>query len=223
MSVQQDVEGRPLRADAARNREKILAAASIVFARQGLDATLDEIAAEAGVGVGTVYRRIPDKESLIVALFEDVVDEITELALSATTFDNSWEGLVWFLEQTLQRKCENRGLRDVISGTEYFQERILPAKERIAPLIANLIERAQLDGYLRADVVELDFPMIDMMISSLGCVTNQTSPDLWRRYLNIMIDGLKVQRSTTTELGASPDEDAVSGALRSSAKGFRRS
>jgi AcrR family transcriptional regulator len=222
MSVQQELEGRPLRADAARNREKILTAAGVVFARQGLEATLDEIAAEAGVGVGTVYRRFPDKESLIAALFENAVDELAELATTASEFKNSWDGLVWFLEESLQRQCENRGLRDVFTGTDYFQERILPAKQRIAPLIANLMERAQLDGYLRADVVELDIPMIDMMISSLGCVTNQTSPDLWRRYLNIMIDGLKAQRSTTTELGSSPGESVVSSALRSCAKGPRR-
>jgi AcrR family transcriptional regulator len=191
---------RPLRADAVRNREKILAAAATVFAHKGLDATLDEVALEAGVGVGTVYRRFPDKDTLIAALFENAVDEIATLALSAYEVENSWEGLVWFLREALQRQCANLGLRDIVVGTPYARERMESVKCRIAPAIAQLIERAQRDGFLRSDVVGADFAILEMMISSIGCMTSSFAPELWRRYLTIILDGLVVSRDAPTEL-----------------------
>src|ERR1700693_2290626 len=98
MTLEIEQQERPLRADAERNRAKILAAAALVFAERGLDATLDEVANSAGVGVATVYRRFPDKNALVGALFEKAVDEIANLAFAANTIENSWDALVWFLE-----------------------------------------------------------------------------------------------------------------------------
>ena len=214
---------RPLRADAVRNREKILAAAATVFANRGLDATLDEIALEAGVGVGTVYRRFPDKDVLVAALFENSIDEIATLALSAYESENSWEGLVWFMREALSRQCINKGLRDVVISTTYAEQLKDSAKSRISPALQKLIERAQRDGYLRSDVVEADFPIMEMMISSLGCVTSQLAPDLWRRYLTIMLDGLIVSREAPTQLDEFPNGDVVAEALRASSRHARRS
>jgi AcrR family transcriptional regulator len=205
---------RPLRADAVRNREKILAAAATVFARRGLDATLDEVALEAGVGVGTVYRRFPDKDTLIGALFENAVDEIATIALSAYEAENSWDGLVWFLSEALQRQCVNRGLREIVIGAPYARERMESVKCRIAPAITQLIERAQRDGFLRDDVVSADFAILEMMISSLGCMTEEFSPDLWRRYLTIVLDGLVVKREHPTSLEQPLDESVAEEALR---------
>jgi AcrR family transcriptional regulator len=215
MTTEITTEGRPLRADAARNRERILEAAAVVFAEQGLDATLDEVAAKAGVGVGTVYRRFPDKDSLVGALFENAVDEIATLALRAADFENSWDGLVWFMEEALQRQCENRGLRDVVVGAPYALERMAAAKCRIGPAISALVVRAQGDGYLRSDVVDADFPIMEMMVSSLGCLTNQCAPDLWRRYLTIIMDGLMVRRERPSPLHQIPNDEVVGEALRS--------
>jgi AcrR family transcriptional regulator len=209
---------RPLRADAMRNREKILGAAAAVFARRGLDATLDEVALEAGVGVGTVYRRFPDKGALVLALFESAVDEIATLALSAYEAENSWDGLVWFLQEALQRQCANRGLRDVVVGTPYVYERMEGVKCRIEPAIAHLIERAQCDGYLRNDVQSADFAILEMMISSLGCMTDQLSHDLWRRYLTIVLDGLVVFRDEPTPLTQTLDEGVLDKALRAESR-----
>ena len=212
------LKSRPLRADEVRNREKILAAAAVVFARRGLDATLDEVALEACVGVGTVYRRFPDKDTLIGALFENAVDEIATLALSAYEAENSWEGLVWFLQEALGRQCMNRGLRDIVVGAPYGRERMESVKCRIAPAIAQLIERAQRDGYLRNDVVGADFAILEMMISSLGCMTGDLSTDLWRRYLTIILDGLVVKRDSPTTLPQPIDEKVVDAALRLKSK-----
>src|ERR1700694_3164569 len=93
------VSERPLRRDAARNRLRILQAAREVFADRGLDASLDQIAAHAGVGVGTVYRRFPDKDALIDALFEERIGEIAAAAQRALSAPDPWEGLIGFLQQ----------------------------------------------------------------------------------------------------------------------------
>jgi AcrR family transcriptional regulator len=209
MTAETNNEVRPLRADAQRNREKILAAAAVLFAERGLEVSLDDVAHQAGVGVGTLYRRFSDKESLVEALFENAVQEIVNLADRANTAQNSWEGLVWFLEQVLQRQCTNRGLRDVVVGTSYGQVRIAEAKRRIVPSISVLIRRAQDDGYLRRDVVEADFPILESMISSIGTMTSVSSPDLWRRYLTIILDGLATERSRPSPLGAGPPSDVA--------------
>lgn len=202
-------EVRPLRADAVRNREKILAAAAVLFAERGLDVSLDDVAHEAGVGVGTLYRRFADKEALVEALFENAVEEIVNLAVRASATENSWDGLVWFLEQVLQRQCANRGLRDVVVGTSYGQVRIAEAKRRIVPSISALIQRAQRDGHLRRDVVDADFPILESMISSIGTMTSVSSPDLWRRYLTIILDGLATERSEPSHLASGPPSEAA--------------
>ena len=209
MDSETTTEARPLRADAMRNREKILAAAAVLFAERGLDVSLDDVAHEAGVGVGTLYRRFADKEALVEALFENAVEEIVNLAVRANAAQNSWDGLVWFLEQVLQRQCTNRGLRDVVVGSSYGQVRIAEAKRRIVPTISALVERAQRDGFLRDDVVDADFPILESMISSLGAMTGAASPELWRRYLTIILDGLATKRSGPSRLGAGPPSEAA--------------
>ena len=136
-------ECRPLRADAARNRERILVAAGEVFAERGLDATLDDIARHAGLGVGTVYRRFPSKEELVEALFEQAVHEVVALAEKAEAMEDSWEGLVWFLEQATEMQAEDLGLRDVVLHSGYGRERVAMARNSIVPAVTRLVERAQ--------------------------------------------------------------------------------
>src|ERR1700728_5125884 len=95
-----DVAGErpPLRRDAERNRQRILAAAADVFTERGLDATLDEVAKAAGVGIGTVYRRFPDKETLVSELFRERIDALVTVAETACTAPDPWRGLVSYLE-----------------------------------------------------------------------------------------------------------------------------
>ena len=216
MTTTSNASERPLRADAARNREKILAAAATVFAARGLDVVFDDIAVAADVGVATVYRRFPDKDSLVWALFENAIDEIADLVRHANEMANSWDGFVWFLEEALGRLCANRGLREVIMGAPYAEERMMAAKTRLVPAMMALVERAQRDGFLRPDVVEADIPVLEMMISSLSGGANDVAPDLWRRYLRIMLDGLMSERRAPSALPPSPPEAVVIEAIRAS-------
>src|SRR5258708_20658097 len=89
---------RPLRRDAERNRQRILTAAAAVFTERGLDATLDEVARVAGVGVGTVYRRFPDKESLIRELFRERIDALVTVAEQSCGAADPWQGLPSYLD-----------------------------------------------------------------------------------------------------------------------------
>lgn len=205
---------RPLRADAARNRERILAAARGVFAERGLDVTLDEVAHRAGLGVGTVYRRFPSKDDLVEALFEQAINEVVELADEAAGTADSWRGLVSFLEQVTAMQAENLGLRDIILHGGYGRDRVSMARERIIPAVTRLVERAQVDGFLRKDFLPTDIPMIELMVSSVASYTNSVAPDLWRRYLGIVLDGLVVERVEPRELPTGPSHEVIEVALR---------
>jgi len=211
--AEQGQECRPLRADAVRNRERILEAATTVFAERGLEATLDDVAHCAGVGVGTVYRRFPGKEALVEALFEKAVDGMVELAVQAGSITDSWDGLVWFMEKASQRQAEDLGLRDVIMHGMYGRERITRARERIVPAVDRLVERAQRDRHLRADIVAADIPIIELMVNSVATYTSRLAPDLWRRYLTILLDGLAADRTSLSALPAAPAHGVVEEAL----------
>src|SRR3954447_7991578 len=101
---------RPLRADAERNRERILDAARAAFAEDGLDVGLHEIAKRAGVGVGTVYRRFPEKDELVRALFEDRVEEVVSIAEHALSFEDGWTGLEHFLHRSCELQVADRAM-----------------------------------------------------------------------------------------------------------------
>jgi AcrR family transcriptional regulator len=204
---------RLLRADAARNRARILAAAAAVFAERGLEATLDEIAAHAGVGVATVYRRFPNKEVLVEALFEESVQQVVELAVRAEQADDSWNGLVMFLEGITLMQTEDTGLRDLMLHGSYDQDRVAQAKECIIPLVTRLVDRAQRDGHLRDDFVEADIPLIELMLASVARYTSDIAPELWRRYLGMILDGICSKRNTHRNLPQGPSVEVVDAAL----------
>jgi AcrR family transcriptional regulator len=199
---------RPLRRDAERNRLRILQAAREVFADRGLDASLDQIAAHAGVGVGTVYRRFPDKDALIDALFEERIGEVAAVGQRALSASDPWEGLVDFLQQASAMRAGDRGLRQaLVSRGAHKTER---AREKLIPIVTELVARAQQAGALRADLDPLDLPLIDMMVSAVADLTREVSPELWQRALTIIIDGLATTRQTPTPLPGKPlDRDQL--------------
>lgn len=184
---------RPLRKDAERNRQRILAAAREVFAERGLDASLDDIARHADVGVGTVYRRFPDKDALIEALFEEGVQRFGAIADAALANPDPWEGLVGFFEATAGMQAVDRGLKEIMLGSRPGQERVQRMRDRIAPVVMQLMARAQAAGVVRADASFTDVPLINMMVGTVADAARETDPELWRRYLRLLLDGLRAQ------------------------------
>ena len=186
-----DACARPLRRDAERNRRRILDAAAEVFAARGLGVTMDDIADHAGVGVGTVYRRFPSKELLIDALFEDRIGELVVMGQEALGEDDPWEALGRFLERGLALQAANRGLKEIVFGSDQGTALAKGARARVAPLTELLVRRAQANGALRSDVVASDVPLLQFIVSSVAELTAPHAPELWRRYLALVLDGLR--------------------------------
>jgi AcrR family transcriptional regulator len=197
---------KPLRRDAERNRQRILEAARVVFARHGLDVSLDTIAKEAGVGVGTVYRRFADKEELIEALFEQSLEEVVGAAREALAVADPWEAFVSFLEDAMCRQNADRGLKQLLMSSEHGHEQIARARDELIPLVTELVERAQRSGQLRPDVAASDFPLIQFGLGSVAEYTADIDPDAWRRVLGLVLDGLRTQRTEPSPLRPDPLE-----------------
>jgi AcrR family transcriptional regulator len=194
---------RPLRRDAERNRQRILAAAAEVFTERGLDATLDEVARAAGVGIGTVYRRFPDKETLVSELFRDRIDALVTVAEEACATADPWHGLVSFLEFTAAALAGDLGLRQLMMFGTYDRDQVCYARDRMRPIISRLVERAQASGDLRPDFRATDVKMIAFMLASLAEYAASATPEVWRRYLTMLVDGLRPARDGVTELPVS--------------------
>jgi AcrR family transcriptional regulator len=182
---------RPLRRDAERNRHRILEAARVVFAERGLRGSHDDIARAAGVGVGTVYRRFPDKEELIDALFEARVEEIAEIARAAVANPDPWDALVGFLIRTQELQAEDRGLMEIMLGGGRGAARATAARSLIAPLVARVLQRAKDAGVVRADIELTDLPLIQLAIATIAESSRDVAPDAWRRTMTLVLDGLR--------------------------------
>jgi AcrR family transcriptional regulator len=186
-------QDRPLRKDAARNRERILDAAKELFAQRGLGVTLNDIAHHAGVGVGTVYRHFPDKTQLIDRLFERGIEEIAGLAEAAMEDPDPWHGLTSFLEQALEFQAKDRGAKEVMFEAPGAFEHVTHARARMLPLVSKLVARAQASGQLRPDFAAEDMPVVQLMVGSVVDAGRETEPDLWRRYLAIVLQGMRAE------------------------------
>jgi AcrR family transcriptional regulator len=191
---------RPLRRDAERNRQRILKAASEVFNERGLEVSLDEIARHAGVGVGTVYRRFRTKEELVEALFVDRIDSIASIGEEALRATDPWSGLVSFMEQMAEMMAGDLGLRQMLMFATYGQDRVAYARQRNAPLVHRLVERAQAAGQLRTDLRQTDIPFIVFMLGEATQLADSACPGIWRRYLTLILDGLRPGREGVTPL-----------------------
>ncbi|MGQ0845711.1 MAG: TetR/AcrR family transcriptional regulator [Sporichthyaceae bacterium] len=202
-ALEQAAADRPLRADAARNRERILAAAAEVFATRGLEASLDDIAAHAELGVGTVYRRFANREELIEALFKHRLDHVAALATEATAHPDSWFALTRLFEVMGSTIAADQGLFEAMICRPESAGRAA-VRERMLPIVGNAFARAEADGHLRADASPTDFPMLLRMISAVADFTREVRPDLWRRYVAIFLDGLRADRTELTPLPEPP-------------------
>jgi AcrR family transcriptional regulator len=180
---------RPTRKDALRNRQLLIQSAREVFAVRGLEASMDDVAHHAGLGVGTAYRHFANKHELASAIFENAVDEIVELAEHALAMPDPWDGLVTFLEATLNAQTLNRALREILTGI--YDDGRERHNARITAPYAPLVERAKAAGALRADAEPSDVSLIVVMLCTLADASSEQSPYLWRRYLPMLLAGLR--------------------------------
>src|SRR4051795_373290 len=161
---------RVLRADARRNREAVVAAAKKLFADEGLDAQMPDVAKAAKVGVGTVYRHFPTKEDLIAALAAERFERLAEKAREGMEADDPWQGFCDFIRFSAQIQADDRGLCEVMGSRPEVMEGAARAAG-LPDLCGQLVKRAQRSGELRRDLTWEDIPMI---ACGLGRITQDT-------------------------------------------------
>lgn len=205
---------RALRKDAERNRRRVLDGARTLFAERGLEATLNDVAHQANVGVGTVYRRFATKDELLEAIFEDGIEQIAAIAETASHQEDSWVGLVHFVEQTCELTATDRGLREMLYSKAYGGYRVERARVRLDPLISALVERARRDGYLRPGVGPSDMPIVSLLAGAVVEWAGHVEPQLWRRYVTLLLDGMRAHPGQPPLDVAALDDEQMDDAMR---------
>jgi AcrR family transcriptional regulator len=181
---------RPQRADARRNREAIVAASRQQFARCGMDAQIDDIARDAGVGVGTVYRHFPTKEDLLRALADAKFEGLAQAGREALEVDDPWEGFVQFITYGARTMVENKALSEAM---DQRPELCGAAADGVgmSEITTAVIKRAQDSGQLRADIVADDVPSLVMGLGRSARVTDGRPTMPWEKHLSIILAGLR--------------------------------
>jgi AcrR family transcriptional regulator len=180
--------GRPQRADAKRNYERLVAAAREVFAQQGGGASMEAIAKEAGVGVGTLYRHFPKRIDVVEAVYREDVDELTTVAESAVATMEPWPALVTWLEAFVRYASGKRRLMNELhEAFEKNPDLRVAARERIEAALSMVLTRAQEAGMVRHD---LDAPDLMQLLSSM-CMSATVTPEQSARLLVMIEDGLR--------------------------------
>lgn len=180
-----------LRRDAQRNREALLTAAREMFAASGLDAPLDEIARRAGVGNATLYRHFPSRAALVESVFHDLLADTRRSGEEARASVDGWAGLTRYLEGIFTGLAANRAANDLmttgIQGVASLEALIAHNRETVDLLIS----RAQEQGTMRDDVVAEDLLFVLAALGRVVPASAAVSPDAWRRYLALLLDGLR--------------------------------
>jgi AcrR family transcriptional regulator len=192
-----------LRADAARNRERIVAAAIEVFAERGLEASTAEIAARAGVGEATLFRRFPTKDDLVTAIIGVQFEESAELAESCLGDEDPWRGVERFLYGMAERAAVDHGIAGAAKEKCVASPTLAAERRRILDLTSQLVRRAQKSGALRDDIAGQDLMFLMSAVASLADLPfHGLRADLWKRYLGIFLDGLRPGAATKLRPGA---------------------
>lgn len=196
---------RPARRDSVHNRQRLVVAAREVFAEHGFGATLDDIARHAGLGTGTAYRHFPNKHAIAAEVLREATEQIVVDAEEALAVDDPWDGLVQFFERTAARQAADRGLYESLTGQgdDDEQARIWP---RIVAAVTELFKRAQRAGAIREDAAPQDVAAIFAMLGPAFAMSRSINPDLWRRYLALLLDALRPTDGPALPVAPPPPE-----------------
>ena len=183
-----DIATKPLRADARRNREKIVAAARSAFAEYGLDAQMDEIARRADVGVGTLYRHFPTKDALVRGLVVSHMEDMAARgqAIAAEGREDAWDAFAGFMRLCGEKHLSDRGLAEVMSTqpAQTFQQAAIDSG--LVDAMGELLRRAQDAGRARSDARVEDVPLV---MCSIGAVLRSWGEPGARRFMELVLDG----------------------------------
>lgn len=184
---------RGLRADAQRNRERVVEAAREVFAQHGLDASMNEIARRAGVGIATLLRRFPTRDDLIAATFADKMHAYSQAIDEALADPDPWHGFRTYIERVCEMQADDRGFADVLTMTFPTAKALEAERDRAANALTELIKRAKKSGRLRDDFAHQDVPLILMANAGVINATRDAAPDAWRRLVGYLIQSFAAE------------------------------
>ena len=182
-----------LRADAQRNRERIVEAARQVFAEDGLDASLNEVARRAGVGVATLFRRFPTREDLIAATFANPMAEYATLTKTALADPDPWHGFCDYVRAVCSMQAGDRGFTDVLTQTFPTAKEFEAQRDEAFRQFTELVTRAKQCGGLRPDFVAEDLPMLLMANAGVVAATAGAAPETSPRLVAYLLQAFAAQ------------------------------
>ncbi len=185
-----EIQQRPMRADARRNYEKLVAAARAVFTEDGTSAPLEDVAERAGVGIGTLYRHFPTRQALLEAVYLEQVQAIAGAAAELSELE-PWEALSTWLRQYVGFAATKKALAEALLETDRDSTVLLACRTAILEAGDALVERAQAAGAVRPDTAFTD---ISRMISGIAVVPT-VDDEQRERLLTLALDGLRYQPS----------------------------
>ena len=185
-----------LRADAARNREAIVEAARAVFAEQGLDAPLDDIAKRAGTGNATLYRRFPTRSDLVAAVFAERMAAHVETVETALNDDDPWDGFASYVRAVAAMQADDRGIADLVTMDLSSAPEIEQLRTRAYDGVVQLIGRAQGAGVLRGDFTDQDVVLLLMANAGLVERAHGITEEASARLTGLLLDGLRAPAAT---------------------------
>jgi AcrR family transcriptional regulator len=170
---------------------RVLDAAREVFAEQGIDAPVTEIADRAGVGIGTIFRRFPTKDDLLVAVVEQRTAQLIAAADAALESSDPGAALRKFMEIAAAMHISDVCWCDAGDTDLFSRDGIRELIEVLVGKMGELLTRAQAEGQVRSDVHALDIPVLLMAVAKSGLMLEDAVPGAWKRYLGIILDGLR--------------------------------
>jgi AcrR family transcriptional regulator len=206
-------ESRRPRADATRNREQLLDVATRMFAAARAEPSMRAIATEAGVGIATLYRHFPTREALVEAIFAERVGEFLALAEAGLAQPDAWAGLVGFLEATLELQRSDRVLKEIFLRYPFGEGRLAETRAQMRAQFDELIGRARDQGSLRPDFTVADLALLLWSFAPVIDATAETAPEVWRRHLHWLLDGLRAE-AATPQTQPPLDDDQLSESMR---------
>ncbi|WP_158891707.1 TetR/AcrR family transcriptional regulator [Amycolatopsis anabasis] len=189
---------RRRRWDATRNHDQLLESAAGAFAERGLSVDVREIAREAGVGVGTLYRHFPTKDDLLRAVLEPDLAEWADFTAEANGTEDAWQGLCLFVERTLELMAKRRAMLDGLSGAASDSAAFEACHAHLRDALEGLVTRAHRQGTLRRDVSAGDLGLQILALGRIVQLTAAEDPGRWRRHLGFVLDGLRARRGDGT-------------------------
>jgi AcrR family transcriptional regulator len=185
----------PRRRDAIERHERLISSAQREFAVRGVNASLEGIARDAGVAIGTLYRHFPTRMDLLMAAFEPRLQEFLDGAKKALEMDDPWEGFVSYLENLLRVQAGDRGFNDFLSRRFPGNADTERIHDQMCRQIESVLARAQEAGQARSDIALADIVNLIWSNGRMMDATSSTAPNEWRRHLYLMLDAYRAERA----------------------------